>query len=203
MAQKSKSPMAACQEVHVALLSPLGPIQISGCTAGVHEVILQANAMPSPLGGTQPIECIVQAMPVDAPEPLKLCTAWLMAYFLEPCKVYELPLPPFHHPVFEKDTFTRQVLLALSGQVKFGDSVSYKQLASLVGKEKAVRAIGGAMRSNPVPLLIPCHRVVCSNGDLGAYMGGRGNHIKEWLLAREKLVQAEVRPSKDLGMQRA
>ncbi|KAJ1174156.1 hypothetical protein NDU88_005979 [Pleurodeles waltl] len=195
--------LAACQESHVALWSPLGPIQLSGCTAGVHEVKLQADAAPEPVRDASPLECKVQASPGEVPEPLKLCTAWLVAYFSDPGKVVELPMPPFHHPVFEKNSFTRHVLLTLSSQVKFGDSVSYKQLACLAGNEKAARAVGGAMRSNPAPLLIPCHRVVCSNGELGPYMGGKGNHLKEWLLGRERLLRAEVPSNKVPGMQRA
>lgn len=187
----------------MALESPLGLIQISGCKAGVHEVNLQPEAAPGPVRDASPLECKVQAGPGEVPEPLKLCTAWVVAYFSDPGKVGELPLPPFHHPVFEKDSFTRQVLLALSSQVKFGDSVSYKQLARLAGNEKAARAVGGAMRSNPAPLLIPCHRVVCSNGELGAYMCGKGNHLKEWLLGRERLLRAEMQSNKVPGMQRA
>ncbi|XP_078515324.1 methylated-DNA--protein-cysteine methyltransferase-like [Lissotriton helveticus] len=195
--------LAACQEARVALRSPLGLIQVSGCAAGVHEVKLRADRAPPPVRDASPLECQLQAAPGEVPEPLKLCVAWLVAYFSEPGKVGELPLPPFHHPVFEKDSFTRQVLLALSSQVRFGDSVSYKQLAGLAGNEKAARAVGGAMRSNPAPLLIPCHRVVCSNGAPGAYMGGKGNHLKEWLLGRERLLRAEVPSNKVPGMQRA
>lgn len=187
----------------MALQSPLGLIQLSGCAAGVHEVKLQADAAPAPVTDASPLACQLQAAPDEVPEPLKLCAAWLAAYFSDPGRVGELPLPPFHHRVFEKATFTRQVLLTLSSQVKFGDSVSYKQLASLAGNEKAARAVGGAMRSNPVPLLIPCHRVVCSNGALGPYMGGKGNHLKEWLLGRERLLRAEVPSNKVSGMQRA
>ncbi|MGH0133930.1 UNVERIFIED_CONTAM: hypothetical protein FKN15_077966 [Acipenser sinensis] len=84
-------------------------------------------------------------------------------------------------------TFTSQVLQTLLRDVKFGETVSYKHLAEMAGNSKAVRAVGGAMRKNPVPLIVPCHRVISNNGNIGNYMGGKGNHLKQWLLTHEKL----------------
>ncbi|MEE6486420.1 hypothetical protein FKM82_014599 [Ascaphus truei] len=121
--------------------------------------------------------------------PLKQCTTWLQAYFCEPWMTEKLPVPAFHHPLFEKDSFTKRVLLALLNKVKIGETVSYKELAEIAGNEKAARAVGGAMRSNPLPIIIPCHRVICSNGNIGNYMGGKGNQLKPWLLAHEKLLK--------------
>ncbi|KAB0384684.1 hypothetical protein FD755_006601 [Muntiacus reevesi] len=86
-------------------------------------------------------------------------------------------------PCLRARSFTRQVLWKLLKLVKFGETVSYQQLAALAGNPRAARAVGGAMRSNPIPILIPCHRVVCSSGAVGNYSGGVG--VKEWLLAHE------------------
>uniref|UniRef100_A0A8C0AA57 Methylated-DNA--protein-cysteine methyltransferase n=1 Tax=Bos mutus grunniens TaxID=30521 RepID=A0A8C0AA57_BOSMU len=116
-------------------------------------------------------------------EPLLQCVAWLDAYFREPAVLEGLPVPALHHPIFQKESFTRQVLWKLLTLVKFGETVSYQQLAALAGNPRAARAVGGAMRSNPIPILIPCHRVVCSSGAMGNYSGGVG--VKEWLLAHE------------------
>uniref|UniRef100_A0AAA9S7D3 Methylated-DNA--protein-cysteine methyltransferase n=1 Tax=Bos taurus TaxID=9913 RepID=A0AAA9S7D3_BOVIN len=116
-------------------------------------------------------------------EPLLQCAAWLDAYFREPAVLEGLPVPALHHPIFQKESFTRQVLWKLLTLVKFGETVSYQQLAALAGNPRAARAVGGAMRSNPIPILIPCHRVVCSSGAMGNYSGGVG--VKEWLLAHE------------------
>ncbi|KAL4698473.1 hypothetical protein H8959_011130 [Pygathrix nigripes] len=80
-------------------------------------------------------------------------------------------------------SFTRQVLWKLLKVVKFGEVISYQQLAALAGNPKAARAVGGAMRNNPVPILIPCHRVICSSGAVGNYSGGLV--VKEWLLVHE------------------
>lgn len=95
----------------------------------------------------------------------------------------------------------------------------------MAGNPKAVRAVGGAMRRNPVgfevmagsyllvifhiwlmflslsifqiPLIVPCHRVLCSSGESGRYMGGKGDHIKVWLLTHEKKALEEVNPEKN------
>ncbi|XP_035292491.1 methylated-DNA--protein-cysteine methyltransferase isoform X1, partial [Cricetulus griseus] len=95
-------------------------------------------------------------------------------------------------------SFTRQVLWKLLKVVKFGEMVSYQQLAALAGNPKAARAVGGAMRNNPVPILIPCHRVICSNGSIGNYSGG-GQAVKEWLLAHEGIPMMQP-ACKDLGL---
>ncbi|XP_035403515.1 methylated-DNA--protein-cysteine methyltransferase [Cygnus atratus] len=123
-------------------------------------------------------------------EPLKQCTAWLRTYFCEPARTEQLPVPPFHHPLLQRDSFTRQVLWILLRDVKFGEAISYQKLADLAGNSKAARAVGGAMRSNPIPIIIPCHRVIRSSGQTGNY--GGGNLMKEWLLSHEKLQKEKL-----------
>uniref|UniRef100_A0A8D0H9B6 Methylated-DNA--protein-cysteine methyltransferase n=1 Tax=Sphenodon punctatus TaxID=8508 RepID=A0A8D0H9B6_SPHPU len=139
---------------------------------------------PSDITKEASVTCEVCEGLEEMTEPLKQCAAWLQAYFCEPGMIEKLPVPPFHHPLFEKASFTREVLWTLLRDVKFGEAVSYKQLADLAGSSKAARAVGGAMRSNPVPIIIPCHRVICSSGQTGSYSGG--NDMKEWLLSHEK-----------------
>ncbi|KAL2769095.1 methylated-DNA--protein-cysteine methyltransferase [Daubentonia madagascariensis] len=166
-----------CEMKYRMLDSPLGKIEISGCEQGLHGIRLPGKKTPR----ADAMEAL--SGPEGMTEPLMQCAAWLDAYFHEPTTIKELPLPVLHHPVFQQDSFTRQVLWKLLKVVKFGETVSYQQLAALAGNPKAARAVGGAMRSNPVPILIPCHRVVCSNGTLGNYSGGLA--VKEWLLAHE------------------
>ncbi|XP_066095013.1 methylated-DNA--protein-cysteine methyltransferase [Saccopteryx bilineata] len=164
--------------------SPLGQIEISGCGQGLHGIRLLGGKTPD----ADPSEASARPEPLSSPEgaarPLQECTAWLDAYFHEPTALRELPVPALHHPVFLRDSFTRQVLWKLLKAVKFGEVVSYQQLAALTGSPKAARAVGAAMRSNPVPILIPCHRVICSSGALGNYSFG-GQAMKKWLLAHE------------------
>ncbi|NXG26717.1 MGMT methyltransferase, partial [Grallaria varia] len=183
---KSKRGESQCQEKHVVLLSPVGRIEISGCETGLHEIKLpRMSVLPS---GAE--SCEVCEGAEEMPEPLAQCTAWLRAYFCEPAAVGTLPVPAFHHPLLQQDSFTRQVLWTLLNDVKFGEAVSYKQLAHLAGNSRAARAVGGAMRSNPLPIIIPCHRVIRSSGDSGNY--GAGQVLKEWLLAHERLQKEKV-----------
>jgi methylated-DNA-[protein]-cysteine S-methyltransferase len=85
--------------------------------------------------------------------------------------------------------FRAEVLVELE-RVQFGQTVSYGDLAARVGNPKASRAVGTAMATNPLPIVVPCHRVLRSGGKLGGYGGGLD--VKRWLLAHEG---GEVPPS--------
>ncbi|NP_001355042.1 O-6-methylguanine-DNA methyltransferase L homeolog isoform X1 [Xenopus laevis] len=179
----------SCKMEEALVNCALGKIQISACEKGVHEIKLQEDAVPEARAQGASVSFELVEGPQEMIPPLKQCTAWLKSYFCDPQLTEKLPIPEFHHPLFIKDSFTKAVLMALLKKVKLGETVSYKELAVMAGNEKAVRAVGGAMRSNPIPILIPCHRVICSNGSLGNYIGGKGNHLKLWLLAHEKLLK--------------
>lgn len=83
----------------------------------------------------------------------------------------------------ELSAFTRQVLEACR-RVPYGQTVCYGELAKRVGKPGAARAVGQALGRNPVPLIVPCHRVVASGGELGGF--GGGVELKRRLLALER-----------------
>ncbi|XP_048190682.1 methylated-DNA--protein-cysteine methyltransferase [Perognathus longimembris pacificus] len=172
--------MEACALQYKAVDSPVGRIELVGCGRGLHEIRLPGGKMTGADSSEAP------AAPEGTAEPLVRAAAWLDAYFHKPAALEELPLPPLHHPVFQKESFTRRALGKLLELVKFGETVSYQQLAALAGNPRAARAVGAAMRSNPVPILIPCHRVICSSGAPGNYSGG-GCAVKERLLAHEGL----------------
>lgn len=76
-------------------------------------------------------------------------------------------------------------------RVPFGTTISYGELARRVGAPKAARAVAQAVAANPIPIIIPCHRVIRANGKLGGYSAGV--RIKKWLLRHE----AESRESRD------
>ncbi len=69
--------------------------------------------------------------------------------------------------------FERSVLTSLA-KVRHGSTVTYSELAAAIGSPRAARAVGGALGKNPIPLLIPCHRVLSARG-IGGYGGGAGN----------------------------
>ena len=82
--------------------------------------------------------------------------------------------------------------------IPFGETRSYQWIAKRVGSPKAVRAVGQALRKNPYPVIIPCHRVVMSNGALGGYAGRVGSERngsvkKERLLKKEQEVVMALR----------
>jgi methylated-DNA-[protein]-cysteine S-methyltransferase len=101
----------------------------------------------------------------------------LMAYFAgAPTDFAALPLDPQGTP------FQRQVWQELR-RIPRGQAISYKELAQRVGNPKASRAVGQANGRNPIPLIIPCHRVIAADGSLGGFSSGLDK--KRWLLRHE------------------
>jgi methylated-DNA-[protein]-cysteine S-methyltransferase len=74
--------------------------------------------------------------------------------------------------------------------VGFGDVTTYGEIAKRLGKPSAARAVGAALGSNPIPIVVPCHRVVGAGGKLTGYAGGL--HRKEWLLTLEGWLPARL-----------
>ena len=79
----------------------------------------------------------------------------------------------------------RRAVLEFARTIRFGEIRTYGQLAAAIGSPHAARAIGGAMAANPVPVIIPCHRVVASDGRLTGYSAPGGIHMKHFLLRLE------------------
>jgi methylated-DNA-[protein]-cysteine S-methyltransferase len=69
-------------------------------------------------------------------------------------------------------------------KIPFGKTISYKEQATQLGNLKAIRAVGTCNGKNPLSIVVPCHRVLGSNGDLTGYAGGM--HNKKWLLEHEQ-----------------
>ena len=101
-------------------------------------------------------------------------------YFAHARRDFDLPLRPAATP------FQAAIRAALRA-IPYGEVRSYGAIAASVGRPGAARAVGQANARNPFPIIVPCHRVLASNGHLGGYMGewGRGEALgkKEWLLA--------------------
>lgn len=115
----------------------------------------------------------------QAPEPPVVREAFrqLEAYFAGALTAFELPLNPKGTP------FMLRVWEALR-RVPYGSTASYKAIAEAVGNPRACRAVGLANNRNPLPIVIPCHRIVGSDGSLVGYAGGLG--MKERLLLLER-----------------
>ena len=72
-------------------------------------------------------------------------------------------------------------------KIPYGKTVTYKQIAENIGKPNASRAVANACGQNPTPIIRPCHRVICSNGDIGGYSAPGGAIAKKELLKKENL----------------
>ena len=101
----------------------------------------------------------------------------LSEYFAGSRRSFDLPLD------LRLATGFRRTVLAHLPQIGYGHTESYAQVASAAGHPRAVRAVGSACATNPVPVIVPCHRVVRSDGSLGGYAGGAS--AKQSLLALE------------------
>lgn len=113
------------------------------------------------------------------PEIERQFLLWLDAYMQ---KKTPKPLLPLQLP--ELPDFTRKVLHYLA-TIPFGSTVSYQHVAQELGSPLACRAVGNACRINPLPLLLPCHRVIATNGRLGGF--AYGNALKQTLLNHEQV----------------
>lgn len=82
-------------------------------------------------------------------------------------------------------SFARRVLTACRG-IRFGQTISYGRLAEVAGKAGAARAVGNALAKNPLPLVIPCHRVTCANGKIGGFSAMGGVKLKKRMLELEE-----------------
>ena len=110
-------------------------------------------------------------------ELIKKAYLQLSEYFEGKRRKFDLPLEPYG------TEFQRKVWSALRA-IPYGETRSYKQIAKLAGNENACRAVGMANNKNPIPIFIPCHRVIGADGSLVGYGGGIA--VKEMLLALER-----------------
>lgn len=100
----------------------------------------------------------------------------LEEYFAGKRKTFKIPLDP------EGTEFQKKVWKALS-KIKYGHLKSYRDIALAIESPKAVRAVGQSNGKNPIPIIVPCHRVINSDGSIGGYSGGIG--LKERLINLE------------------
>ena len=110
---------------------------------------------------------------------LERAAAQLREYFLGERRRFDLPLAP------QGTAFQQRVWQALYA-IPFGETRSYGELARELGS--AARAVGGACGANPIPIIIPCHRVLAAKGRLGGFSGGDGLSSKRQLLAHEGIL---------------
>lgn len=154
--------------------SPVGPLLLAATPEGVVRVAFEREDHDAVLTG---LADGVSPRILEAPARLDPVAAQLDEYFAGRRRSFDVPLD-----LRLASGFRRAVLEQLR-EIAFGATASYAAVAAAAGNPKAVRAVGTACARNPVPLVVPCHRVVRSDGAIGQYLGGV--EAKELLLALE------------------
>jgi methylated-DNA-[protein]-cysteine S-methyltransferase len=143
---------------HVTVPSPVGPLTIVAREGGVTGLYMDAQRHAP--------DAAEFGLPGDpADEPFATAVAQLSAYFAGTLTEFDLPLAP------EGTPFQRKVWEGLRA-IPYGETVSYGELARRIGRPAASRAVGLANGRNPIAIVVPCHRVVGSDGSLTGYGGG-------------------------------
>ena len=141
--------------------SEIGIVKITGTKEGISALdFVEEESTQSP----------------EIPSSLERCVEQIDAYFRRKRRDFSLDLRP------EGTDFQQRVWRQLL-KIPFGKTVTYRDVASLIGNINAVRAVGNANGKNRISIIIPCHRVIGSDGKLTGYGGGLWR--KEWLLRHE------------------
>jgi len=156
--------MTAC---HQWIDSPVGRLLLVADESGLREAWFEKGRTPP----------VVDPVWRYGGEPLAEPVRQLAAYFAGELRCFDLRLNPLGTP------FQLRVWDLLTA-IPFGETISYGELAGRAGNPNAARAVGLANGSNPIPIIIPCHRVIGTNGKLTGYGGGLEN--KRWLLEFER-----------------
>ncbi|WP_299776627.1 methylated-DNA--[protein]-cysteine S-methyltransferase [uncultured Formosa sp.] len=148
--------------------SPLGFTQIEGDADGISSIqVLNSEEIPSE----------------QIPESLQNCVIQLEDYFKGIRKSFTIK----HNPKGTK--FQKKVWQALT-KIPYGKTLSYLELSKQLGDVKAIRAVANANGKNPLWIVVPCHRVIGTDGSLTGYAGGL--HRKQWLLNHESPVTQQT-----------
>ncbi len=154
--------------------SPLGPITLASTANGICSVFFESETQV----GTG-LNLAEQPAPEPAARILKEAVQQIGAYLSGSLKCFDLPIDWMLCSPFQ-----RRVLEAVSA-IPYGQVLTYAQVAQKLGDKNALRAVGGAVAHNPLPLVIPCHRVLSPQGRLRGYSGKGGVKTKAWLLQLE------------------
>lgn len=156
--------------------SPIGPLWVAMSDQG-----LMAVDWSMPQAGfvrklEQQFHCPVVYDNLPTAEPLQQ----LDAYFHGDLYQFTIPLDLSHATPFQ------QCVLNLTVEIPYGQTSTYHKIASQAGRPNAARAVGRVEATNPIPIIIPCHRVLGSDGSLHGYGGPGGTKLKAWLLQLEQ-----------------
>ncbi|MUL47227.1 methylated-DNA--[protein]-cysteine S-methyltransferase [Mycobacterium sp. CBMA293] len=143
--------------------SPVGPLLLA---ATEHGLVRVAYAREDHDAVLQHLADKVSPRVLHAPPRLDLAARELDEYFTRARRTFDLPLD------WRLTAGFRSTVLQHLSEISYGQTASYATVAALAGSPKAVRAVGTACAKNPLPVVVPCHRVVRSDGAMGGYLGG-------------------------------
>jgi len=142
--------------IYASIDSPVGPLLIAATEDGLCAIEFHAprHVVPRGAGWREGTHALID-----------LARGQLGEYFAGRRRTFDLPLAP------EGTTFQRHVWFTLA-TIPYGRTISYTELASRVGRPSATRAVGAANGRNPLPIVLPCHRVIGADGSLVGFGGG-------------------------------
>jgi len=143
--------------------TPVGPLLLAATTEGLVRVAYECEDFDRVL---EALANRVSPRVLRAPKRLDRAARQLEEYFAGRRTGFELPLD------YALSSGFRQLVQRHLPQIAYGHTETYKDVAAIVGNPKAVRAVGSACATNPLPVVVPCHRVLRTDGTLGGYIGG-------------------------------
>jgi methylated-DNA-[protein]-cysteine S-methyltransferase len=156
--------------------TPIGRLLLAATRAGLVRVAFDLEGLDSVLVA---LADKVSPRILNAPERLDEAAHQLDEYFSRQRRTFDLPLD------LRLANGFRRLVLGYLPDIGYGHTASYGAVAAAVGNPRAVRAVGSACATNPLPLVVPCHRVIRSDGAIGSYLGGA--EVKRMLLGLEEV----------------
>lgn len=160
---------AAQETIHRACPSPVGNLLLVASSLGLARVVFEGVGLPAPRPGESSVAA--GSAGGEASRILDAAVAQLGEYFAGRRRRFDLPLDA------AGTTFQGQVWNALGG-IPFGTTTSYREIAARIGRPPAVRAVGMSCARNPLPIIVPCHRVVGADGSPTGYAGGIDRKVR-------------------------
>ncbi|MBI4568120.1 MAG: methylated-DNA--[protein]-cysteine S-methyltransferase [Planctomycetes bacterium] len=156
--------------------TPVGPVALVKTSAGLCRVMF------APRDARRAVPAVVRECPgaVRDNRACRVEARALKRYFRGEREPFDLPLD-----LDDVTPFRRRVYAALRAHAPYGRTITYAELADACGSPCAARAVGAAMAHNPLPLVVPCHRVTRSDGALGGFSAPDGVELKKRLLRLE------------------
>ena len=143
--------------------TPVGPLLLAATAQGLVRVAFEREGFDAVLAA---LASRVSPRVLEAPRRLDEAAVELEEYFTGTRRRFDLPLDR------ALSTGFREKVQRVLPRIDYGSTRSYKEIAELVGSPRAVRAVGTACATNPLPIVVPCHRVLRTDGALGGYVGG-------------------------------